>query len=419
MRWMKLPLMTIKNHLIKNNTFSKRLVQGFVKLKSLPYAIKTSIIGLVLLVLTIPFYLSNSSNRSYHPAEKLSAVHSDKESIAAQIEYLNQKTPLQLVYNKQVEEYIQLFSGQRSNDIADYLSRSALYFPIIEAFLDKYNLPLELKYLAVVESGLNPEATSKSGAKGLWQFLYNTCKLVDLEVNSYIDERYDVYKSTDAACRYLNYLYNNFGNWELAMAAYNSGPGPVRYALEREQKSSDFWTIQPYLPEETQHYIPAIIAMHYMFEYAEKQGIEPSIPKFTHTTVDTIRVKTPLYFNQITRHIDISPDELKLLNPVYTKNYIPWNAHGATLVLPKKMIPDFIRHERKILNAEITSINTDMTQSNSQKVCITHVVQPGEFFHKLALRYNCSVEHIKSWNNIDTNALYPGQELKIWIEKNL
>ena len=177
------------------------------------------------------------------------------------IEKLNKQTPIDLVYNNDVRQYIDWFLKGRRNELITLLERSEKYFPLIEEIMDKYDLPLELKYMAVVESGLNPFAKSKSGAVGMWQFLYNTCTLVDLDVNSYIDERRDSYKSTEAACKYLRYLFDTFHDWNLVIASYNGGPGEVRKAMERSGGKTDYWEIRPYLSAQTSNYVPAFIAM--------------------------------------------------------------------------------------------------------------------------------------------------------------
>ena len=191
---------------------------------------------------------------------------------------LSKVSPIKLDYNQDVKKYIDLYLEKRSEKVSEFLGLEELYFPIFEEYLDKYNLPLELKYLPIVESGLNPLAQSSSGAMGLWQLLLNASKLLGLQVTSYRDERCDPYLSTEAACKYLKYLYETFNDWQLALAAYNGGPGEIRNAIQRSGGKTDFWQIQPYLPEQTKWYVPSFIAIVYLANHASEHGIYPKHP---------------------------------------------------------------------------------------------------------------------------------------------
>ena len=190
------------------------------------------------------------------------------------IELLNKSTPIELAYNQYVKKFVDIYSGRRKKEFEKIRGLSDLYFPIFEEKLDKYNLPLELKYLPVVESSLNALAVSPSGAVGLWQFLFNTSNMFDLEINSYIDERRDPVKSTEAACRYFLYLYNIFNDWQLAIASFNGGPGEIRNAIEKSGGKTSFWDLQPYLSQQTKNYVPAFIASLYVLNYADEIGME-------------------------------------------------------------------------------------------------------------------------------------------------
>ena len=335
---------------------------------------------------------------------------------------LNKKTPIELEYNETVRKYIELYTIQRHDDFAKIIGLSQLYFPYFDEILARHNLPLELKYLTVVESGLNPMAVSKSGAVGLWQFLLNTCRLFDLEVNSYIDERRDIFKSTEAACKYLEYLYNTFNDWKLVLSSYNGGPGDVRKAIERSKGKMDYWELRPYLSEQAQNYVPAFIAAAYVCNYYEEHNIIPVPPAFSFQDLDTLKINYYLTFQQISEMIDIPLDTLRILNPVYKMDIIPELDHQATLVLPKDKVIVFLKNESKILGSEPDQENYQTmikgAQSLENKIKIIHVVEKGEFFHKIALKYNCTLENIKSWNHLSDNSLVPGQKLTIWVDKS-
>jgi membrane-bound lytic murein transglycosylase D len=336
------------------------------------------------------------------------------------IEILNQQTPVELRYNNEVGHYINLFLTKHRADLELALQRAQLYFPIIEEQLDRFDLPLELKYIAVIESGLDPFAKSPSGAVGLWQFLYNTCSLFDLKVDSYIDERRDPYISTIAACRYLKYLYNTFNDWNLVMASYNGGPRDVRNAIQRAGGKTDYWSLQPYLSEQSRNYIPKFIALNYLMNYYTFYGIQAKQAEFAFPNTDTLHIQYAVSFDQISSVLEISVTDLERLNPVYKKNYVPDLITPCVLVLPSTLIPKYLKYENQILGytKPVTDYNTlvAIAGSTENRTKITHIVQPGEYYHKIALTYNCTIENIKAWNNLNDSPLYPGQSLVIWIE---
>lgn len=335
---------------------------------------------------------------------------------------LNKKTPLELRYHEKVAYYIDLYLGERRESLEEMLSRSQYYFPIIEPILDKHELPIELKYLSVLESGLNPNAKSKSGAIGLWQFLYNTCSLFDLEVNSYIDERRDPYKSTEAACKYLNYLHNTFNDWNLVMASYNGGPGDVRQAIERSNGKTDYWEIRSKLSTQASNYVPAFIAFNYLFENYEQHGISFPDYKFPFESVDTIFIQYKLSLEQVAEVLEIPIQDLKTLNPEYRRNVIPERNEGSMLVLPSEKMVGFIKYENQILGLEIEKEDyLDLLEnagSTKYKVKMVYTVKPGDFYHKIAMQYNCTIENIKAWNKLNDQQLFPGQKLILWVSPN-
>ncbi|HSH50899.1 MAG TPA: transglycosylase SLT domain-containing protein [Bacteroidales bacterium] len=333
---------------------------------------------------------------------------------------LNNLTPIELEYNERVRRYIDVYTIERREHLAKIIGLSELYFPIFEEMLDKYRLPLELKYLAIVESALDPRAISSSAAVGLWQFKINTSRMFDLEVNSYIDERCDPYKSTEAACAYLQYLYRIYDNWQLALAAYNGGPGVVRNAIIRSGGKTNFWEIEPYLPDQTNGYVPAFIAVNYVMNHYKDHNIKPSRSTFIHMDVDTVKIHSETSFKRIAEFIDVPIETLQYLNPAYKLDYIPKINEGATIVLPANKIRSFLKNEKTILDTNKKPPASDkeviLVGNKNGKIKIIHEVAKGEYFHKIAIKYNCTIEDIKIWNSLPTNDLNVGQKLDIWVD---
>jgi membrane-bound lytic murein transglycosylase D len=323
---------------------------------------------------------------------------------------LDKKTPIDLEYNALVRKHIERYINEKPGEISKYLALSKLYFPIFEQYLDKYDLPLELKYLSVVESGLDPTAKSPSGAVGLWQFLYHSGQMFDLEINSYIDERRDVYKSTDAACRYFRYLYQTFNNWQLVLAAYNGGPGVVRNAIERAGGKTGLWDILPYLPEQTQNYVPSFLAMNYLMNDAKAHNIVPSDTAFNFQQLDTLMIDYTVTFKQIASCIGISVELIRFLNPIYKLDMIPETGKKYPLVLPEKFIIEYLRLTNKIIATDTTRL---VKAERTQK--IYYNVEKGDFLHKIAIKFNCNPQEIKNWNNLNSDFILPGQSLVIWV----
>jgi len=337
------------------------------------------------------------------------------------IAQLNTTSPVKLDYNADVKKYIDLYTGKRKSDFARIIGLAELYFPIFDEYLDRYNLPLELKYLTIVESGLNPLATSSSGAAGLWQFLYNTSDLFDLDVNSYTDERRDPYKSTEAACKYLEYLYNTFFDWQLVLSSYNGGPGEVRKAIERNNGETDYWKLRPSLSEQARNYVPAFIAATYMMNFYKEHGITPVKPQFSYFGLDTIHVSYSVSFEQISAVTGFPMEGIRFLNPMYRRDVVPAITSGSAIVLPHEEALEYLRLENQVLGFTPPEINYAAMIRNGTdtegKISIENEVQRGEYLHKIAIKYKTTIENIKYWNNLnDTNSLQPGQKLVIWVE---
>lgn len=329
---------------------------------------------------------------------------------------LDRHTLIPLVHNQYVEEYIEAYAIKNPDKISRVLALKEYYFPIFEQYLDRYELPLELKYLAVVESALDPQAVSRSGAVGLWQFLIDTARLLDLEVNSYIDERRDVYKSTEAACRYFEYLYRIFGDWHLVLAAYNGGPGAVEKAIARANGETDYWKIRKYMTGQMKNYVPAFIAINYVMNDPDNYQIQPADTFYNYYQTDTLNVYDQVSFKQIASHTSISVKNLCALNPVYRKAIIPSNPKGNSLILPREDMIAFLLKQDQIYESPVKSETARATQDTAEMTCITHTVQKGESFHKLAIIYNCTIRDILKWNNLSkASPLKYGEELQIYV----
>ncbi len=268
--------------------------------------------------------------------------------IKSRLPILDKTTPFSLSYNGQVHWFINFYLRRKAKAMEVTMGLSDLYFPIFEEMLDKYDLPLELKYLAVVESGLDPSIKSKAGALGLWQFMYTTAKAYGLEINSYVDQRSDPYASTEAACKYFKELYALYGNWELVLAAYNCGPGNVNKALKKANFSKNYWQLWPYLPKETRGYVPAFIAVNYLMNYADQIGLKSVMPASVFFEHDTVHIQKRTKIAVVAKKLNLSFDLLKQLNPAYQIDIIPQTKESQVLSLPSKHIGDFIRHEKEI-----------------------------------------------------------------------
>ena len=271
------------------------------------------------------------------------------EILKKRLAKMDAKSPFNIEYNPALENTIKAFLKNRPKAFERLMAVSEYYFPMFEEHLAKYNIPLELKYLAIVESALNPKAKSRVGASGLWQFMYPTGKQYNLEVTSYVDERYDPLKATEAACQYLSSLYGIFGDWSMVLAAYNCGPGNVSKAIRRSGGSQNYWNIRKNLPKETANYVPAFLATFYIYEFKKEHGIQPKKAPVTYFETDTIMVKKQMSFKQISDLLDIPVEQLEFLNPIYKLKVIPFEADKPHyLRLPKNKMGLFVSNEEKI-----------------------------------------------------------------------
>lgn len=363
-------------------------------------------------------------------------------------------TVIEMPFNQIVRSYIDRYTSKNRAGVAAMLGLSIYYMPIFEQALEEAGLPLELKYLPIIESALNPNAVSHSGAGGLWQFMVATGKGLGLEVTSLVDERRDPYLSSKKAAQYLKSLYDSYGDWSLAIAAYNCGPGNVNKAIRRaggDPKSHDFWSIYYFLPAETRGYVPMFIAANYVMTYYPYHNISPVLATKPLVT-DTLMISNRVHFNQISKVLDIPVDELRVLNPQFRADIIPGNPDRQyTLVLPSQQIHAYIMSEKDILNYEAAKYaqrldaspgaasdqntpavdpdelvaeetpfeqapkNTEPIRTNKSGATktISHKVEPNQTLTAIAAMYGVSVDDIKSWNHLSRNNVRTGQMLRI------
>jgi membrane-bound lytic murein transglycosylase D len=335
--------------------------------------------------------------------------------IEKRIALLNRHSPFELTYNKTVGNFIDLYANRKRDLSARLLGLAEIYFPMFEEILDSYNLPLELKYLAVVESALIPNAGSHAGAKGLWQFMYGTGKVYGLQVTSLVDDRYDPYKSTVAAAEHLRDLYAIYHDWSLVLAAYNSGAGNVNKAIRRSGGVKNYWAIWPYLPRETRGYVPAFIAVNYLMNFAPEHNLFPVDPGILYNGIDTVMVNRTLSFDQISEYLNMPIDDIQFLNPSFKLGIIPADSLNLyTLRLPRDIVSEFVTNEEDIYNYKSTkglAHEQMLKQIEKAKQRQVHVVRSGENLSTIASRYRCSVSNLRSWNNLRGNTIHPGQKL--------
>ena len=330
---------------------------------------------------------------------------------------------ISLPYNHIVRDCIDLYA-ERKRDLVRYmLGMADFYFPIIEEVLDRHGLPLELKYLAVVESALNPVALSRVGASGLWQFMLPTGKSYGLEINSLIDERRDPKRATEAACSYFKDMYAIYGDWNLVMAAYNCGPGNVNKAIRRAGGKRDFWAIFPYLPRETRSYVPLFIAASYIMNYYCDHNLCPlqtSLPLAT----DTVMVNQALHLQQVSEVLQLDLATLRALNPQYRRDIIPGNTRPSALKLPAAATYAFVGQEDTIykhrMEEYLANIPIHNEEAQNSKATtrerITHVVLQGENLYTIANRYGVTAKDIRKWNGLGSNRVAKGKRLKLYVD---
>ena len=324
---------------------------------------------------------------------------------------LDENSPMDLAYNEKVHPFIESYIGRNKALISRMQALKNLYFPLFEQQLDKYNLPLEFKYLAIVESAMNPKAKSHSGATGLWQFMYLTGKQYGLNVTSYMDERQDPYKATEAACVYFEKLYDTFGDWNLVLAAYNGGPGYLQKKINTVG-SNDFWVLHPHLRRETRNYIPTFIAVNYAMNYAEEHGISTQMTKIEVGITDTLTLKKQIELKVLAEIICVNKETILYLNPAYKKNIFP---KESVVVLPEFAANDF-KFNEETNYAFIESVDNKEILIDEER--IVYRVHKGDYLGRIAKDHNVHVFELKEWNNLKTTNLDIGDKLVIYVKNN-
>ncbi len=331
---------------------------------------------------------------------------------------------IELPYNERVRAFILRYVKRSPKQVARMMRMSEYYFPLFEEVLGRYDLPYELKYLPIIESALNPMARSHVGAAGLWQFMPATGKLFGLEVNSLVDERMDPLKSTEAACRFLGSMYAIYHDWNLVIAAYNCGAGNVNKAIRRAGGKRDFWSIYPFLPRETRNYVPIFIAANYAMNYGQEHGICKAPIEDKTLVTDTIRTNQRMHLQQVSANLDIKMEELRRLNPQYSRDILPGGS-SYTLCLPADKVGPFIDMQDSIIAYKADSlINNRRAEIDMAKVTsisgayrvngVTYyTIKKGDTLGGIAKKFHCSVKQLKQWNGLKNDNIREGKKLKI------
>ena len=351
---------------------------------------------------------------------------------------MDAKSPFNIEYNPGLENIIKSFLKNRKKSFERLMAVSEYYFPMFEEALARQNVPLEIKYLAVVESALNPKAVSRVGATGLWQFMYQTGKQYNLNIDSYVDERSDPLKASEAAAQYMTNMYRIFGDWDLVLASYNSGPGNVAKAIRRSGGQQNYWNIRKNLPKETQGYVPAFLATMYIYEYHKEHGIKPDRALVRHFDTDTVMIKQQLSFKQLSDLLDMPVAQLQLLNPSYKLNAVPFYFDKKHFLrLPQDKIALFTSNESKIYayaqheydkrekpySSQRVYASRDSAEVTSDRITISktkfHKVRRGDNLGSISDRYGVTVSQLKKWNKIKGNKLPAGRSLKIFTTESV
>lgn len=347
-------------------------------------------------------------------------------------------SPIPLSYNSHVKGFIDMYAVKKRGLTQRVMGLSNLYFPIFEEALDREGLPLEFKYLSIVESALNPIAVSRVGATGIWQFMYNTGLQYNLKVNSYTDERRDPIKSTQAACQYFKDMYNIYGDWLLVIAAYNCGAGNVNKAIKRSGGKTNFWDIMNYLPSETKNYVPAFIAITYVMEHAREHNLYPVSPAYSYFEVDTVVVNQPINFKTLAATLDLPLDVISYLNPIYKRGLIPDVGGNYILRLPTNKMAIYMLSQESIYAESLPAARPVMNSyknrtsqveeeegdevatydTQTKRVKKTHTVRRGESLGKIASKYDMTLAQVKKMNKLRSSTVRSGQRLTVynWVK---
>ena len=351
--------------------------------------------------------------------DSISSLNTD--TIKSRLIELNKKTPIDISYTPDLEELIKKYLNNRKKFFNENSELINYYFPIFEKALQNNKAPLELKYLPIVESRLNPRAVSKVGATGLWQFMYAAAKENGLELNSYIDERMDPEKSSEAAAKYLLKLKENYNDWTLAIAAYNAGPRTISKAIVRSGGHKNFWNIRGFLPYETARYVPSFIATMYVFEYANEHGITPYKEGFSKNKTDTIHVKEQIAFSHIARFLEIPLDTIEFLNPSYIHKIIPKiNNKIQAVTLPEKHTLLYVAREKELYDyaeKEFESIEKPLPDLYSINSKIIYKIKYGDYLGSISKKFGVKISDIMRWNNLSSDKIKENQRVIIFPKR--
>ncbi len=336
----------------------------------------------------------------------------DSLLICERMNLLNSISSIDFNCNNFVQSHLDNYLSKDNKLLSRMLAVSEYYFPVFEKYLDKYDLPLELKYLSIVESALNPSARSASGARGLWQFMYPTGREYDLDVTSYIDERLDPHKSTDAACKYFIKLFDVFGDWNLVLAAYNGGPGYIQRKLISTGKNN-FWELQPYLRRETRNYVPKFMAITYLMHYHKEYNIVPDSIKIIRSELDTLSINYQINFTTLSEITCLSKEEISQYNPAYKNEVFPKN---SILNLPSTVIEDYL------LNYESYKLFSDAVERKEiliNETRFVYLVESGDYLGKIASNFKLKIFQIQKWNNLKSTKLGIGDKLILYVSDSV
>lgn len=362
------------------------------------------------------------------PEQEVSASNFNLSNELISARMASRPSPIPFEVNDEVKKYIELYAIRRKELVKRVLGMSEMYFPLFEEALDKEGLPLELKYLSVVESALNPVAVSRAGATGIWQFMYQTAKMYGMKITSFVDERRDPEKATYAMTRYFKDMYALYNDWLLSIAAYNCGPNNVNKAILRSGGKTNFWEIASFLPSETRGYVPAFLAVCYVMQFADQHEIIPVPPRYSYFDIDTIIIVQGTSLQKVAGMLDMTYHELAYLNPSYKKGIIPAGYRGV-LRIPKSKLDDFIARYEKVnleIDNSIAPVLAKMNLDANGNPAIgfrfaevrtkkTHIVKRGETLQSIAARYGNSVAEIKRNNRLAHHSLKAGQKLVVFI----
>lgn len=376
------------------------------------------------------FYEENSADSNYDSI--IGALNFEADAIpeysdevyCERLSVMNEISPFHLDCNETTLSTIKFFTKKRRGFARVVLGRSALYFDMFEEKLAAHGLPIELKYLSVIESGLRPQVKSRAGALGLWQFMYATGRMFGLKENSYVDERMDPEKATEAACKYLKKLHGIYGDWNLALAAYNAGPGNVNKAIRRSGNKLTYWEVRPFLPRETQGYVPNFIAAAYLLTHHAEHNIIPMEAEIHYPELDTMCLQKGVHFATIAKLIDMDEEEIKRLNPIYKKSYIPKGLPNYCIMLPLEKTGQLVSLEDSLYaleyemyvkkqNAGTKDPVKPATGGNTTTTYDYHKVKSGETLGTIASRFGMSVHEIQRINGLSSTKIYVGQRLKV------